>query len=106
MITEYGKGNEILFAKTYLGTYRPNVEEVLMLHVSTIKEQMEETLDSTKILIEDDPEVQLGGGKDMFKSFREFVLKSMKHETKLGKGTHVHDLLLPNWCRIHNAFNS
>lgn len=34
-ISEYGEDNEILFLEIDLGTYRPKVEEVLMLHGST-----------------------------------------------------------------------
>lgn len=90
-----------MFLETDLSTYRPKVEEVLMLHGSTNGEQKEETLDSTKILIEDDPEKQPGGTEDMFESFRDFVLKSVRQANELGKGTCVRDLLLPNWCRIH-----
>lgn len=42
--------------------------------------------DSIEILIEDDPEEQPGGGKDMFDSFRDLILRSVEQETQLARG--------------------
>lgn len=42
----------------------------------------------------------------MFENFKNFVLRSVNQEAKLSKEIHIQDLLLPNWCQIHNASHS
>lgn len=42
MITKYGENNEIFFLKMNLGSYKPRVDEILMLHASPNEKGAEE----------------------------------------------------------------
>lgn len=104
MITEYGEDNEIMFVETDLGSYKPIKQEILMLQSINEGRCLEDTITSTEVLIESNTIDSEGGGT--FENFRDFVLNSVKQEIELGKDASIKNLLLPNWCRIHEAFLS
>ena len=83
-----------------MSTYRPKKVEVLTMNI------MSEGKDSTEILIESDPDASSDEGEGMFENFKNFVTRTVQQGMELGDQTPIRDLLLPNWCRIHNAFHS
>ena len=99
-VTENGESNEILFVETNMSTYRPKKVEVLTMNI------ISKGRDSTEILIESDPDASSDEGEGMFENFKNFVTRTVQQGMELGNRTPVRDLLLPNWCRIHNAFHS
>jgi hypothetical protein len=71
MFTEYGAPNEILFAETSMGVYRPKKAEVLTLDI------ISEGVDSMEILVESDLESSSEDGEGMFENFRSFVMRTV-----------------------------
>lgn len=103
MIPEYEEDNEVLFLATDLGTYRPKVA-VQMLQGLNGGDNSQEVINSTEAVVESDQDFdQMDDG--MFENFRRFVYMNIKQGIELGNLACVEDLLLPNWCRIHNAFH-
>ena len=90
--------------ETTLGSYVPKTGEVLMLHGYNQGGCPHIIPHFTKVHIEDNIEPSINEG--IFENFRNFVLKSVKQEIELAKDASIHNLLLSNWCRIHNASHS
>lgn len=69
------------------------------------KDGQQEVMESTEIVVESDQESdQEDDG--MFENFRKFLHRNVQQSVQLGNLASVRDLLLPNWCRIHNALHS
>lgn len=58
-VTEYGEPNKILFVETNMNTYRPKKTKLLTMNI------ISEGRDSTKILIESDPDASSDEGEGM-----------------------------------------
>lgn len=63
----------------------------------------QEIIESIEAIVESDRDSDNEG---MFENFRGFVPKNIQQGIELGNLACIQDLLLPNWCRIHNAFHS
>ena len=88
-----------------VGEVDKKIEETIKL-IQEGEETISKGKDSTEILIESDPDASSGKGEGMFESFKNFVTRTTQQGMELGNRTPVRDLLLPNWCRIHNASHS
>lgn len=61
---------------------------------------------STEIIVESDDDVQEDDNLRLFDSFQEFMQKCVQDQLNLGDKMDFKELLLPNWCRIHDASHS
>lgn len=109
----------MLFTETELGNYFPfayqeDVEpqakelptEVFLVHCNPLT-NLTCTSHSTEMLIESkDDEPYEDGNLGLLDGFQDFMEKYVQDRLSLGARMDFQDLLLPRWCRFHNASHS
>lgn len=116
MITEYNL-NEVLFAETELGNYCPfayqeeNFQEGMVVEVLLVQcnplADFSHRPQSTEMLIEvDDEETPEDNTFGLLDGFWDFMEKCIQNQLSLGARMNFQEILLPNWCRVHNVSHS
>lgn len=119
MITEYKKTNEVLFSKMKLGNYSPvayqeesesqekEMTKEFLLVLCSPPADLTYTTQSIEMLVEsDDEESNDDGHLGLLDEFKYFIENFVQDQLSLGARMDFQELLLPSWCRVHNAAHS
>lgn len=119
MIMKYNNTNKVLFAEVELGNYSPMVDqeelesqeeemtnEVLLVlsnplsNITYAPQSMEMPIES------DDNESYNDRNLCLLDEFQHFMEKCIQDQLILGERMNFQELLLPSWCKVHNAAHS